>query len=122
MLVCDFVLDQRVMAGVGNEYKNEILFLEKLHPLTPIGSIDSSGRDRLAERARRLMLANAHRPFRTTTGRRTPGADAWVYGRAGQPCRRCRAEIVEASMGTPHPRQTFFCPGCQGSTPPNSAS
>ena len=113
MLVCDFLLDQRVLAGVGNEYKNEILFLEKLHPRTPIGMLDPKQRDRLADRARGLMMPNAHRSFRTTTGRYAPGTDAWVYGRGGKPCRRCRDEIVEASVGRSHPRITYWCPSCQ---------
>lgn len=113
MLACDFLLDQRVMAGVGNEYKNEILFLERIHPLTEMRQIDADDRDRLAERARRLMIPNAHRPTRSTTGRRGPGAEVWVYGRAGKPCRRCRTAVAEAFMGLKQPRITFWCPHCQ---------
>lgn len=111
--VADLLLDQRVLAGVGNEYKNEVLFLEGLHPLTPLGSLDPSRIDALAERARRLMLPNAHRGARVTTGMRGPGLESWVFERTGRPCRRCRASIVSGQIGDPFPRVTYWCPNCQ---------
>jgi endonuclease-8 len=114
MLVSDYLLDQRVVAGIGNEYKNEILFLERIHPATPLGAISQDRRLALIERARRLMLPNARRSGdRTTTGRFEPGAGRWVYGRAGEPCRRCRTAIVNAPIGTRQPRITYWCPECQ---------
>lgn len=108
--ISDFLLDQRVMAGIGNEYKCEVLFLEGIAPGRPTGEIDIEGRVALARRARRLMLPNAHRPVRSTTGR--PDQGAWVYQRAGQPCRRCRTAIVEGWVGEPA-RITYWCPACQ---------
>lgn len=108
--VSDFLLDQRVMAGVGNEYKSEVLFLEKIRPDRPMRDVDDSTRDALAGRARRLLLPNARRSIRSTTGR--PDEGAWVYGRGGLPCRRCRTAIVEERVGDP-PRVTYWCPACQ---------
>lgn len=109
--VSDFLLDQRVMAGVGNEYKCEVLFLEKLLPLRTMDGIDGSTREALAARARRLLLPNARRAVRSTTGR--PDEGAWVYGRKGLPCRRCRTAIEEEWVGDPS-RITYWCPTCQG--------
>ena len=108
--VADFLLDQRVMAGVGNEYKCEILFLEGVHPTRSMATVDAPSRTALAGRARRIMLPNAHRGQRSTTGRR--GSDSWVYGRAGRPCRRCRSPIEEGWLGDPR-RITYWCPRCQ---------
>lgn len=106
----DFLLDQRVMAGVGNEYKSEVLFLERLAPGRPVGSVDAVALPRLAERARVLLQANADRIVRSTTGR--PDGSLWVYGRTGRPCRRCRTAVVEDWVGEP-PRITYWCPSCQ---------
>lgn len=106
----DFLLDQRVMAGVGNEYKCEVLFLERLDPRRSVGSIDADALCRMAERARLLLQANSDRLVRSTTGR--PDGSKWVYGRAGQPCRRCRTAVVEDWVGEPS-RITYWCPSCQ---------
>ena len=110
--VSELLLDQRVMAGVGNVFKNEILFLEKVHPATPVGQLTDLQIDALIDRARRLLVANATRTVRTTTGLPGPGGRNWVYGRAGLPCRRCRQAIVKEMIGHPA-RVTFWCPGCQ---------
>jgi len=101
-----------VLAGVGNVFKSEILFAERLHPLTPIGGLDEAALRLLVERAARLLAANRERPRRLTTGVDRPGRRLWVYQRAGEPCRRCAASIAAAWLGTP-PRITFWCPSCQ---------
>ena len=111
--VTDVLLDQRVMAGVGNEYKNEVMFLERLHPQTPLGLLDAAGVDALADRSRRLMMPNAHRPGRVTTGVRGDSMESWVFERTGKPCRRCRTAIVSEHLGDPFPRITYWCPSCQ---------
>lgn len=113
-LLADFLLDQRVMAGVGNEYKNEILFLERLHPEQTLGSIDADRIDALAARARKLMVPNAsRRGGRVTTGYRRPGLESWVFERTGQPCHRCNTTIVSRPIGVRHARITYWCPTCQ---------
>lgn len=108
--VSDFLLDQRVMAGVGNEYKCEALFLEGIAPDRSMADVDPDTRIALAKRARRIMTPNAQRGRRSTTGR--ADGSVWVYDRAGLPCRRCRTAIVEGWIGTP-PRITYWCPSCQ---------
>lgn len=106
----DFLLDQRVMAGVGNEYKCEVLFLERLDPRRSVASVDAVALRRMAERARVLLQANSDRLVRSTTGR--PDGSKWVYGRTGRPCRRCRNAVVEDWVGEPA-RITYWCPSCQ---------
>lgn len=108
--VSDFLLDQRVMAGVGNVYKCETLFAQRIRPDRPMTTIDIETRVALAERARRLMLPNASRAVRSTTGRRD--ASTWVYDRGGRPCRRCGTAIAEGWVGDPA-RITYWCPTCQ---------
>jgi endonuclease-8 len=109
--VADFLLDQQVMAGVGNVYKSEILFLERIHPRTPPSELGPEQIERVAARARKLLWANRSRGTRNTTGygRR---ADLWVYGRARRPCRRCGANIESADIGALG-RSTYWCPRCQ---------
>jgi endonuclease-8 len=111
--VTDVLLDQRVLAGVGNEYKNEVMFLERIHPLTPFGRLDADKIDALADRSRRLMLPNAHRPGRVTTGMPGASMESWVFERAGKPCRRCRTPIASDNLGDSFPRITYWCPTCQ---------
>ena len=108
--VSDLLLSQSVLAGVGNAYKCEVLFLERVHPATPVAALDRDRLLALAHRAHRLMRANLDRPGRSTTGdRRRP---SWVYGRAGKPCLTCGSTIERAYMGDP-PRDTTWCPSCQ---------
>lgn len=64
----DVLLDQRVMAGVGNVYKSEILFMHRIEPTTPTGQIDDVVRTQLVKRARQLLMLNRQRPTRITTG------------------------------------------------------
>lgn len=110
--LCDVLLDQRVMAGVGNEYKAEILFRLGHHPLTPAGALGRDDWIAVASTASRLVSANVDRPTRSTTGHPGTGRDTWVYGRAGKPCRRCAGLVEEAWLGSP-PRVTAWCPTCQ---------
>jgi endonuclease-8 len=115
------LLDQRAMAGVGNVYKNEILWIERVSPFAPVGELDDGTLERLIATARRLLLANigARRgPERvTTTGDRRAGGPLYVYGRQGRPCRRCRTSIEVTRQGTDLPRSTYWCPACQGTRP-----
>ena len=109
--VADLLLDQRVMAGVGNVYKSEILFLEKLHPRTPPLILDREQLVGLAARARKLLWANRTRSTRNTTGYGRK-ADLWVYGRRRRPCRRCGTTIASEFLGDQE-RTTYWCPRCQ---------
>jgi endonuclease-8 len=104
------LLDQRVMAGVGNVYCNELCFVFGRLPTSPVSSL----RDplRLAVRTRDMLWANRSRRDRTTTGNTRPGQELWVYGRAGEPCRRCGTRIARDEGGTGE-RVSFWCPACQ---------
>jgi endonuclease-8 len=106
------LLDQRNLAGIGNLYKSEVLFLRGLSPWTPIDK--AADLDALVGLARRLMHANKDRWDQITTGRNAPGEKTWVFERSGRPCRRCGTAIRSAEQGnTPHQRLTYWCPDCQ---------
>lgn len=110
--IAEALLDQRNLAGIGNVYSNETLFLSGVTPFTPVADIDDVGR--MVARARRLMWANREHPEQSTTGDRRPGRQHWVYRRSGRPCLRCDTTIRFAELGArPRARTTFWCPNCQ---------
>ena len=112
--VGDLLLDQRVVSGIGNIYRCESLFLAGLHPSTPRAALDDEGLRALVGRAARLMRANLAPAVGFGRGFAPPGgpAGAWVYGRGGRPCYRCRAAVRVERMGDP-PRDVWWCPTCQ---------
>ena len=105
------LLDQRVVAGIGNVYKSEVLFLERLDPWARMTD-EAQLRSTLLT-AQRLLQANI-RPGapRITTTDSSVSSPVWVYGRAGRPCFRCRTRIQVRRQGDP-PRPTYWCPTCQ---------
>jgi endonuclease-8 len=106
------LLDQRNLAGIGNLYKSEVLFLRGISPWRPAGDVADPAA--LVGLARRLLDANKERIGQVTTGVWRRGEETWVYGRAGRPCRRCGTRIKTASQGSePEERVTFWCPHCQ---------
>ncbi|MCZ2821177.1 DNA glycosylase [Modestobacter sp. VKM Ac-2977] len=111
------VLDQRNLAGIGNLYKVETLFMTRTHPWTRVADVpDLPG---LVERARTLMLANRDHPEQSTTGSTRRGEDHWVFGRRGRPCRRCRTAILLGDQGPDtQERVTYWCPACQAARSP----
>jgi endonuclease-8 len=110
--VGEALLDQRNLAGVGNFFLTEMLFLRGVSPWRSVGQVKDL--DALVELGRRLLDANKTWIDQVTTGDRAPGRRTWVYGRAGQPCRRCGARIRRAEQGaTGEERVRFWCPACQ---------
>jgi endonuclease VIII len=106
------LLDQRNLAGIGNVYKAEVLFLRGVSPWRPVGTVDDL--PELVAEAQRLLDFNKDRLPRVTTGNAARGATTWVYGRAGLPCRRCGTVIRRADQGpATEERITFWCPACQ---------
>ena len=122
------LLDQRNLAGIGNLYKCEVLFLLGVHPDTSVGEVDVV--PQLVDKAQRLLVLNREHPEQSTTGTTRRGHRHWVYGRAGQPCRRCGTPIESATLATladrartsgeassvDNPSQariSFWCPTCQ---------
>ena len=122
--VASAIMDQRNLAGIGNVYRCEVLFLRRLHPFTAVADVPDLGG--LVDLSRRLLDANKDRSQRSTVGgpaRR--GEQFWVYGRGRQPCRRCGAPIAQTQIddaelapgqpyqGPPRVRPLWFCGRCQ---------
>jgi endonuclease VIII len=110
--VAEALLDQRNLAGIGNLYKCEILFLRGLYPWRPVSTVDDL--PALVDLAHRLLSANVGRWTQSTTGSLHRGQTTYVYGRRAQPCRRCGAAVDKAEQGD---RVTYWCPTCQPRTP-----
>jgi endonuclease VIII len=110
------LLDQRSMAGLGNVYKSEVLFLRRLSPFARIGALGDEELDALIAEGRRLLRANRHGPMRRTRNALDVRQPLWVYGRAGQACRVCAKPVRTARQGDDG-RLTYFCPGCQPAGP-----
>jgi endonuclease-8 len=106
--LAEALLDQRVMAGVGNVYANELCFVTGYLPTTPVSRVKDPLR--MVQRARDMLWLNRSRVNRTTTGDTRAGRDLWVYGRVGRPCRRCGTMIQSDDSGD---RVSFWCPHCQ---------
>jgi len=106
--IAEALLDQRVLAGIGNVYCNELCFVSGRLPSAPVSAV--SDPHRLVSRARDMLWANRYRWNRCTTGDTRAGRQLWVYGRAGQSCRRCGTRIDYGDSGE---RVAYWCPACQ---------
>jgi endonuclease-8 len=116
------LLNQRVLAGLGNVYKSEVAFAAGVNPFRPMRTITDREYEVMAERAQRWMKENVadgkgdgivtYFGNRRTTGNSNRDDRLWVYGRKGQECRRCGAAIEGRKQGV-QARSTFWCPGCQ---------
>ncbi|KDA07010.1 DNA glycosylase [Microbacterium sp. CH12i] len=106
------LLDQQNVAGFGNEYAAELLFLRGILPTTPVADVDV---DALLGLGVRTIRANRDRSNRTFTGVARRGQNTWVYGRTNKPCRRCGSPIRRGEQGSDPTRErvTFWCPSCQ---------
>ena len=105
----DALLDQRIACGVGNVWKSESLFVDRIDPFTPVGALDDAQRHHLLATAARLLREQVQRP----TGQR------WVYGRRDLPCRVCGTPISWRPQGR-HLRGTYWCKTCQPPTTPST--
>jgi endonuclease-8 len=111
--IANALLDQRALAGIGNIFKSETLFLEQVNPWTHVSALPVDALERLVRTAERLLKQNVRpgAPARIIT-RDPPGAEHWVYGRTNRPCLRCRTPIRSRRQG-PLNRTTYWCPICQ---------
>ena len=120
MSIADALLDQSAIAGIGNIYKCEALFAAHVHPFAPVGSLAPETISRVLAAAVKMMRANVAESAagamtaRRTTGRADPRARFWVYGRRGQPCRRCGTPIARDARSDA--RVTYWCSRCQRAT------
>lgn len=116
----DALLNQRVVAGIGNAFKSEILFLARIDPFTSVSSISDAELEQLVAIAREQLAANvmsASQTLSPAVGRRTtrsldPRERLWVYGRGGRRCRLCGTTIQSKKTGL-DARRTYWCPACQ---------
>ena len=97
------LLDQRALAGIGNEVKNEVLWQAKVSPFTTVSTLDDGVLRELIDRAIVVLREGA------ATGRRPRN----VYGRTGRPCPRCGGIVRMEHHRSELPRLTYWCPRCQ---------
>ncbi len=122
--VGNVLLNQRVMAGIGNVFKSEICFACGVHPFRKVATLSQQELDCLLATARRFLAANVaegaqdgivtYTGGRRTTGSSNPASRLWVYHRGGEDCRRCGTTILTRKQGI-GARSTFWCPDCQKS-------
>jgi endonuclease-8 len=121
--LADVLLHQEVLAGVGNVFKSEVCFVTGLNPFCKVAALTAEQVDGVIATARRLLAANVLEDSgdaivtyggrkRRTTHESDPSAGLWVYGRKGEPCRRC-GEPIRRRLQGPDARVTFWCPCCQ---------
>jgi endonuclease-8 len=117
--IADVLLNQRVVAGIGNVYKSEVLFICRVSPFAAAADVADDRVRELLRTARKLLQANVttlsgittYLGYRRARGR-AESERRYVYGRARRPCRRCGAPIRVRAQG-PHARLTYWCPQCQ---------
>lgn len=111
------LLDQRVVAGLGNLYRTELCFLLGVTPWTAVG--DSADPGRVVDLGRRLLMANRDRYEQITTGQSGAGRWHWVFER--RTCLRCSTPVATGLQGrTGQERITYWCPTCQAGPAPKS--
>jgi len=118
------LLDQRAVAGVGNIYADEALWLARIHPERPAGELDAEEVAGLRRAIRRVLRLGIERQGATLRDYRDPNGRAGamqhefrVYGRGGEPCERCGTPIAKTRVAG---RGTWLCPSCQA--PPSGRS
>ncbi len=112
--IAEALLDQRSLAGIGNLYKSETLFLRGISPWRPVSTVDDLAA--VVDLAHRLLSANRGRWSQSTTGSLRKGEQHYVFERAGRPCRRCGTPVRRAAQGE---RITYWCPTCQPGEAPD---
>ncbi len=110
----EIVMDQRVIAGIGNVYKSELLFLERIDPWCAGTSLSEAQRLALMQHTVKLMIPNlAPGAGIRTTRASLGGPRKWAYGRSGEACMICGTTIAMRRQGAAG-RSTYYCPTCQG--------
>ncbi|MCU1386342.1 MAG: hypothetical protein JWL71_5039 [Acidobacteria bacterium] len=125
--IAEVLLNQRVVAGIGNVFKSEILFLAGVDPFSLVATLAAEHLERIVDISRQQLTANVMGRSQTLSranGRRTtrsldPNEKLWVYSRGGRPCRRCGSLIQSRKTG-PDARLTYWCPTCQPEPMPDA--
>jgi len=99
--IANVLLDQRVLAGIGNIYKSEVLYACGIDPFTPVSALEDDALHRVVKRARAMLQRSTRERPRFL-----------VYERGGQPCRKCGTRIEFRKQGL-DARTTYWCPKCQ---------
>jgi endonuclease VIII len=116
------LLNQRVMAGLGNVYKSEVAFAAGVNPFRQLRTLTEHEMETMAEVSGKYMQANVqdgsgdgivtYSGNRRTTHNMDRSERLWVYGRQGLECRRCGAQVMMRKQGE-QVRSTYWCPSCQ---------
>ena len=115
MAIGDALIDQSVLAGLGNVYRSELPFIERVNPFAPVRGVSEVKLRAMVQRGAVLVKQNSAGGARVTTSAGTPG-NLHVYGRTGRPCPRCATRIVSAATRAhpgASPRRAYWCPSCQ---------
>ncbi len=112
----DVLLDQAVVAGIGNVYKSEVLFACRTNPFVLVTALSDEDLAKLLHEARTQMSRNVQHGGPRTTRISLQGSRYWVYRRAGERCFVCDTPIERKRQGTTL-RSTYFCPKCQEASP-----
>ena len=112
--IANVLLNQRVIAGIGNVFKSEILFLAGIDPFEKCAAISETDLRRVLAISRKVLRLNVEhgRSDRITMNSMDRGKKLWVYGRGAEPCRRCGTPIEYRKQGV-DARGTYWCPRCQ---------
>lgn len=124
--IANVLLDQRVIAGIGNIFKSEVCFAAGVHPFREMRTLQQAEMEKIADIAHRYLKANVqegsggrdgvtivtYTGMRRTTGSMQEEERLWVYGRRGRECRRC-GEIIRMRKQGAGARYTYWCPLCQ---------
>lgn len=116
-VIADLLLDQTVASGIGNVYKNEVMFLHGVHPDRTVEDIGVDEVVAMFRKAQELLAFNVRRHgMRTTTGQTGEGQRTYVHGRSERPCRTCGTRLSFGRHG-PQTRATWWCSICQPGPP-----
>jgi endonuclease-8 len=105
------LMNQTIVSGIGNVYKSEILFLNRVSPFATVATLTDERILALIARASELMARNVS-GYRRQTRFGRDGGRLWVYGRHGKPCYECGEHIRIRRQGDLG-RTTYWCPVCQ---------
>jgi len=106
------LMNQRAMAGVGNVFKSEVMYIQRINPFNCMSELDDLTLQNLIEESHNLLVLNRTRSARRTRFVLNERERLWVYVRSGEPCFTCGTLIKMQRQGLDG-RSTYYCPRCQ---------